>query len=228
MTSVSEVIQRLKVAGAADDSIVRALVQRGWSEAEAQSAIVAYYLGAAGVEIPAPPASSKSSAPGRGEPLEPAFYATLMISLLVWVYGVVAVAGVLVEQGIGGESQSTGTLSWAIAALIVSSPLVFGFFTVINQRLRRGAWSGRSDARIRWTSAGLIVGAFVFLGTLIGLLNDVLLGRLTTANSINLGFTLAMVAGTTVFVGRWLQRPPAPPVTNDPSTPSSSSGAIAS
>lgn len=164
-------------AGHDPDTLRRALLAEGWSQAETASALDAW--GDHGLGVPVPRRQS------RGAGQETVLYGLMFVSLLVLTWNLVSLGFDLIELWVPDPLQSDQrawsgqSMRWAIAMLVVALPV----FLWLNRRTARAlaADPGHRNAlvRHRFGALTLFLATLTLLGAAVAVVYAGLMGVVT-------------------------------------------------
>jgi hypothetical protein len=192
---ISEFIDKALAAGIPHNALVGMLTAEGWTEKAVYEALADHYRLTAGLEIP-----HRTSA---GTPAKDAFFYLLIFgTLAVWTFAVGALSFTLIDQWLADPLFASSmpaldiqTITSCLAAIIVAFPL---FLLLSRATLHdTAAHPEKQDSGIRkWlTYMALVIAAATFIGDLIGVIDYLLQGELTSRFMAKSFVVLALSGG---------------------------------
>lgn len=214
-------IREAKSKGASDETLCLVLVESGWSERNARRELAAFYASEFGTVPP------RTRDPAASNPLDAFLYLLSSGTLVSWVSGVLVLASGLIDRWLPDPTfradprtfDAQGMI-YAVAVILVTSPIYLGVMAVLHRRLRLGVTGWASPPRLWILSGTLLVGVATILGFVIEFLAKTLSGDHTAASVAKALFALALVGGLTVYYIRWLRTTPSNAVAQE-ATPTS-------
>ena len=191
-TEMRDFVRSALERGQSREAIEKALLDAGWSPAQVRTALAAF----AKSDFPVPVPRPQPHVSARDTFIYLTLFAMLYLAAIhfgkllfylidIWVPDVTerTYAAVRRERGI----------RWAIAALIVATPLFLWLTDKVNREMRENAVRRLSAVRQWLTYLTLFVGAVTIVGDLIWLIYSYLNGELT----LRFGLKLVVVAAIT-------------------------------
>lgn len=208
---IREFIERGKVNGASEDSLVGILVARGWPEREVYEVLAEHYEQLTGVEIP--------RRGGAAIAAKDAFlYLLAFATLATWTIGVGSVAFTLIDRWLSdtlfSQSYYSGydaySVAGGVAATLVAFPIYLLVSFVILRENRSHPEKLISPVR-RWlTYMALVIAAGVFIGDLITAVTYLLRGEITS-RFLAKALVVFVISGGVFFYYFWgLKKPEEP------------------
>lgn len=182
-------------AGASREQLARALRQAGWAPAQARGAVTSF----ADVEFPIPVPRPRPHLSARDAFLHLLLFSTLYVSAINLgrlLFQLIDLA--LPDPADAPRAFVEETIRWSIASLVVAFPVFLGVSRRVRRELADDA-ARRASAVRRWlTWMTLFVAAGVILGTVIGLVYNLLGGELTVRFLLKAA-TVGGIAGTALW-----------------------------
>ncbi|MFQ3587258.1 MAG: DUF5671 domain-containing protein [Fimbriimonadaceae bacterium] len=208
-------IREAKSRGASDEALRLVLLESGWSERSVRRELAAYYASQFG------PGPARPRDPAASSPLDAFLYLLSSGTLISWVSGALVLASGLIDRWLP-DPTATGNqptmdaqgLIYAVAVILVTTPIYLGVMGVIHRRLKLGVSGWSSPPRLWVLSGTLLAGVATILGFVIEFLAKILSGEHTAASVLKALFALALIGGLVAYYVRWLKSSPtegAPP-----------------
>lgn len=182
-------------AGASREQLAQALRQAGWAAAQARGAVASF----ADVEFPIPVPRPRPHLSARDAFLHLLLFSTLYVSAINLgrlLFQLINLA--LPDPTDAPRAFADEAIRWSIASLVVAFPVFLGVSRRVGRELAADA-ARRASAVRRWlTWMTLFVAAGVILGTVIGLVYNLLGGELTVRFLLKAA-TVGGIAGTALW-----------------------------
>lgn len=191
-TEMRDFVRSALERGQTREAIEQALLGAGWPPAQVRTALAAF----ANSDFPVPVPRPQSHVSAR----DTFIYLTLFAMLYLAAYHFGKLLFNLIEIWVPDATESTyvagrheRNIRWAIAALIVATPLFLWLTHKVNREMRENPVRRLSAVRQWLTYLTLFVGAVTIVGDLIWLIYSYLNGELT----LRFGLKLVVVAAIT-------------------------------
>ncbi len=178
--------------GLSREELKVALQTAKWQDEEIEAAFARYAISDFPIPVPAPKASLSAR--------EAFTYLVLFVTLYLTAFSVGTLWFSFVNQWFpdqlfyNNDPYNTGGIREACATLLITAPLFFGLSWRLRRRLAHHPDERQSGVRKWLTYLTLFVAASVIIGTLIGLVYNVLSGELTWRFTIK-ALTVLMITG---------------------------------
>ena len=196
---IHDFIERAKVNGIPDESLVGILSARGWPEKEVYRALAEHYEKSTGIEVP--------DRRGAGTPAKDAFFYLLIFSALAtWTIAFGSLAFTLIDRWLAdtlfssgyGAAYDVSSASWSLASIIVAFPVYLLLSRAVVRDVRAHPDKLNSPVRKWLTYLALVIAACVFIGDLITALTYFLQGEITT-RFLAKAFVVLVLSGGVFF-----------------------------